>query len=121
LVHGAFCHCGHRRKILLSHFDELVTVPGLTQNELKRFDAQTEGSREPYLGKYHMVHSSGSTGKPGYFLYDKRALYGANGILVKDCRFDGPANGESAFKDGNRIGVERCFFNLHYPFWHDTD
>ncbi len=51
----------------------------------------------------------------------ERALYGANGILVKDCHFDGPADGESAFKEGSRIGVERCFFNLRYPFWHDTD
>lgn len=30
-------------------------------------------SRKPYLGKYHVVHSSGSTGKPGYFAYDDAA------------------------------------------------
>ena len=29
--------------------------------------------RKPYLGKYHVVHSSGSTGTPGYFVYDKAA------------------------------------------------
>ena len=30
----------------------------------------------------------------------ERALYGARGLTVADCRFDGPADGESAFKEG---------------------
>lgn len=50
---------------------------------------------------------------------EERALYGARGITVKTCRFDGPADGESAFKEGSDIVVEDCFFNLRYPFWHD--
>jgi len=39
---------------------------------------------------------------------------------VKDCAFDGSADGESAFKEGRDIAVDHCFFNLRYPFWHDT-
>lgn len=58
------------KKELLSHFDELITVPGLTQEELRRFDQEETVNRKPFRGKYHVVHSSGSTGKPGYFLYD---------------------------------------------------
>ncbi|MDE6945210.1 MAG: DUF3737 family protein [Lachnospiraceae bacterium] len=50
---------------------------------------------------------------------EERALYGSNGIKVIDCVFDGPADGESAFKEGRNIWVEHCFFNLRYPFWHD--
>lgn len=50
---------------------------------------------------------------------EERALYGANGISVYGCRFDGPADGESAFKEGRSLHVEDCFFNLRYPFWHD--
>lgn len=50
---------------------------------------------------------------------EERALYGSNGIKVIDCAFDGPADGESAFKEGRDIWVEHCFFNLRYPFWHD--
>lgn len=38
---------------------------------------------------------------------------------MKDCTFDGPADGESAFKESSDIEVEQCFFNLRYPFWHD--
>ena len=61
------------KKILLDHFDELITVGDLTQEELREFDAQADTDRRPYKGKYHMVHSSGSTGKPGYFVYDEKA------------------------------------------------
>ena len=49
----------------------------------------------------------------------ERALYGSRDILVKDCAFDGPADGESALKESANIQVEHCFFNLRYPFWHD--
>lgn len=58
---------------LLEHFDELVTMPGLKQENLRRFDAEEKADRKPYQGKYHVVHSSGSTGKPGYFVYDENA------------------------------------------------
>ncbi len=51
----------------------------------------------------------------------ERALYGSNGIQVKNCSFDGPADGESAFKEGQDIEAEHCFFNLRYPFWHDRN
>ena len=50
---------------------------------------------------------------------EERALYGSRDILVKNCSFDGPADGESAFKECSQIEVEHCFFNLRYPFWHD--
>ena len=51
----------------------------------------------------------------------ERALYGMEDIQVIDCRFDGPADGESALKESSRIEVQRCFFNLRYPFWHDHE
>lgn len=50
---------------------------------------------------------------------EERALYGAQDIAVKNCSFDGPADGESAFKECREITVCDCFFNLRYPFWHD--
>lgn len=58
---------------LLEHFDRLITVPNLTQEELRRFDETEKADRRPYKGQYHVVHSSGSTGTPGYFLYDENA------------------------------------------------
>ncbi len=52
---------------------------------------------------------------------EERALYGQDGIVVEECRFDGPADGESAFKEGRNIEVSKTFFNLRYPFWHDDN
>ena len=49
----------------------------------------------------------------------ERAFYGSKDIMVKDCSFDGPADGESAFKECTDVTVEHSFFNLRYPFWHD--
>lgn len=49
----------------------------------------------------------------------ERALYGSDGIILRGCAFDGPADGESALKESRNIQAERCFFNLRYPFWHD--
>ena len=49
----------------------------------------------------------------------ERALYGTRDLLVRNCFFDGPADGESAFKECADIRVEDSFFNLRYPFWHD--
>lgn len=48
----------------------------------------------------------------------ERALYGIHDTAVVDCCFDGPADGESAFKECGDIAVKNCFFNLRYPFWH---
>lgn len=48
----------------------------------------------------------------------ERALYGERDIYIRDCSFDGPADGESALKEAGDITAERCYFNLRYPFWH---
>lgn len=63
------------KTVLMEHFDELITVQDLHQEDLRKFDAETQADRKPYLGKYHVVHSSGSTGKPGYFIYDEAAWH----------------------------------------------
>ena len=51
----------------------------------------------------------------------ERALYGENDIYLRDCSFDGPADGESALKEAGKITIERCLFNLRYPLWHCKD
>ncbi len=50
----------------------------------------------------------------------ERALYGSQEMIIKNCLFDGPADGESALKESRSIQVSHCFFNLRYPFWHDN-
>lgn len=49
----------------------------------------------------------------------ERAYYGCADVSFRDCAVDGPADGESAFKESRDVETLRCFFNLRYPFWHD--
>ena len=51
----------------------------------------------------------------------ERALYGSDGLILRNCSFDGPADGESALKESRNVEAEDCFFNLRYPFWHDEN
>ena len=51
----------------------------------------------------------------------ERALYGSSDITIQNCKFQGPADGESALKECHDIVVEDCFWDLRYPFWHDTN
>ena len=50
---------------------------------------------------------------------EERALYGSDGVGVRNCRFDGERDGESAFKESRDVRAENSYFNLRYPFWHD--
>lgn len=49
----------------------------------------------------------------------ERALYGRENLLVKNCRFEGEADGESPLKECRNIVIDTCRFHLRYPFWHD--
>lgn len=51
-------------------------------------------------------------------LDEERALYGSKDLLIRNVKFDGPADGESAVKECSNLIVENCFCNLRYPFWH---
>lgn len=61
------------KKMLMEHFDEIVTVPDIRQEELRKFDEKTSSDEKLFREKYHVVHSSGSTGVPRYFVYDASA------------------------------------------------
>lgn len=52
---------------------------------------------------------------------EERALYHLTDAVVEDCRFEGPADGESALKEARNITVQNCSFSLRYPLWHVED
>ncbi len=60
------------KETLLKQFDKIVTIPGVTQEQLRKCDERDE-MRTGLPKGCHYVHSSGSTGVPGYFLYDDSA------------------------------------------------
>lgn len=49
---------------------------------------------------------------------EERALYHLTDTRVENCRFEGPADGESALKEARNICVVDCNFSLRYPLWH---
>ncbi len=49
---------------------------------------------------------------------EERALYGIKDADVLNCRFEGPADGESVLKECQNLRVDGCYFDLRYPFWH---
>lgn len=52
---------------------------------------------------------------------EERCFYDVHWTKFENCRFDGPQDGESPLKECTDILVDHCFFNLRYPFWHDTN
>lgn len=57
----------------MEEFDDIVAVPDVRRADLASFDADANNAGKLYRGRYHVVRSSGSTGRPGYFLYDEGA------------------------------------------------
>ena len=54
----------------------------------------------------------------GYTFDQERSLYGLKNTDVENCRFEGPADGESALKEARNIRLADCHFSLRYPLWH---
>ncbi len=52
---------------------------------------------------------------------EERALYALSEAVIKNCRFEGKEDGESALKEARNIKVEGCFMDLRYPLWHVTN
>ena len=52
-------------------------------------------------------------------IYDEEsALYNLKDTIVKNCKFEGPKDGESVLKETRNIIVDSCSFSLRYPLWH---
>ena len=46
---------------------------------------------------------------------EERAFYGSKEVIVRHCAFDGPADGESAFKECTNISTDNSFTeSKHY-------
>jgi phenylacetate-coenzyme A ligase PaaK-like adenylate-forming protein len=59
---------------LMQRFDEWVTDPALTLDGLRGFTADPSRIADPYLGRYVVWESSGSSGEPGIFVQDAAAM-----------------------------------------------
>ncbi len=62
------------KRSLMEEFDEVVTEPALTRRAVEEFMAEPDRLGGALLGRYAVWTSSGTTGKPGYFVHDPDAL-----------------------------------------------
>jgi phenylacetate-CoA ligase len=59
---------------LMSRFEDWVTDPDIRLADLRDFVADRSRIGDTFLGRYTVWESSGSTGEPGLFVHDGRAL-----------------------------------------------
>ncbi|HET9111563.1 MAG TPA: phenylacetate--CoA ligase family protein [Ktedonobacterales bacterium] len=59
---------------LMAHFDDCVTDPSVTRAGVDAYVADSSLIGKDYLGHYAVWTTSGTTGKPGVFLHDQRAM-----------------------------------------------
>lgn len=127
------------KSVLMSQFEEIVTVPELTQEEIRSFDERETVGGKLFRGRYHIVHSSGSTGTPRYFVYDENAWHsmllgivrGAlwNMTMPQILKFlargprivyiaatNGRYGGAMAVSDGiNGVGAKQMYLDINTP------
>jgi phenylacetate-CoA ligase len=59
---------------LMQRFDDWVADPAIRQSELQAFMADPQRVGAPFLGRYVVWESSGSSGEQGQFVQDARAM-----------------------------------------------
>ena len=62
------------RAELMANFDDACTDRGIRRADVERFVADRARVGEPFLGRYHVWKSSGSSGSPGLFVQDAGAM-----------------------------------------------
>lgn len=134
------------KSVFMSKFEEIITVPDLSQEEIRNFDKKESTDKKLFQDKYHIVHSSGSTGTPKYFVYDESAwnsmllgiVRGAlwNMTMPEIIKFlihgprivyiaatDGRYGGSMAVGDGvNGVGAKQIYLDINTPLdeWINT-
>jgi len=58
---------------VIRHFDDMVTDPGLTRGRIEAFLARSTDPQELLAGRYHVLHTSGTSGTVGYYVYAHEA------------------------------------------------
>lgn len=67
---------------LMEHFDEAVTDPRLKRKELEQWMQNNHDPRENFRKDFIVIHSSGSSGNIGIFVYDQIAWRIANSTMA---------------------------------------
>lgn len=114
------------KSLVMDNFDRIVTDRRLTKQGIEQFLTHSTDPNELHLGEYQVVHTSGSSGEMGYFVFNQKEWgYGlASGARLRakprpfrrqKIAFFGATGGHftgvSAACTGLR-GINRLFFNV---------
>jgi len=58
---------------VIRHFDRLVTDSRITRARISEFLARSTDPQELFDGRYHVLHTSGTSGTVGYYVYSHEA------------------------------------------------
>ncbi|MFP4621696.1 MAG: AMP-binding protein [Bacteroidales bacterium] len=106
------------KKMMMDHFDDFLVAGKLTKRRVEDFLESTSAPDNTLYDKYHVIHSSGTTGEVGYFVYNPREwdfikaislrIFPHFGLKPKSYAFIGVA-------DGHYAGVSLFLSPLHSP------
>jgi phenylacetate-coenzyme A ligase PaaK-like adenylate-forming protein len=71
------------KSMLMARFDDIVTAPGITKKGIAEFLTRSKNPTERYLSRYRVIHTSGSSGEVGYFVYSPRDWMRGAGALPR--------------------------------------
>jgi phenylacetate-CoA ligase len=60
------------KSLLMENFDEISTARGVTKQAIADFLTRSHDPTELFLGQYRVIHTSGSSGEVGYFVYSRK-------------------------------------------------
>jgi phenylacetate-CoA ligase len=76
------------KSLLMEHFDELVCDPRLRRDQLLDWVGQLTGD-QLYLDRYRVLVTSGSSGRPGLFVYDPAGWRSTCAQILRTSRWAG--------------------------------
>ncbi|WP_039890823.1 phenylacetate--CoA ligase family protein [Mycobacterium xenopi] len=126
------------KSMLMANFDRIVTDRKITKHAIAEFLTRSTAPNELLFGEYHVVHTSGTSGEVGYFLYSERDWVQGIAALGRDLAQERPvrkrsgrfriayyatATGHHAFvsvmssatRGIARLLVDRRFFEINSP------
>ena len=74
---------------VIENFDEILTVSDINKNIVEQFLNRSKNPAELLNGKYHIIHTSGSSGKIGYYVFHRNdfATSAALSIRIAPAKF----------------------------------
>ncbi|MEA3290010.1 MAG: hypothetical protein U9Q04_07520 [Campylobacterota bacterium] len=99
------------KTIMMDNFDDFVCNKDIKQKDLERFISSKDNIDQKYKDSYEVIHTSGSTGHIGLFVYDIRAWNTIKAMAmtrVSKCRLNPFKKNRLAFtgaSDGHYAGI----------------